>query len=249
MVFGIKDFDLARSAVRPRAKRVGVCYPSPATFSLGVYLTNTWCWFVLECSDFWYTLGVENFNFEIFDQVPEELVEQVDKLLEADESNNRVRSTDSLSEYSKERYFTPQDRFKYVVALNKDEVVGIILLFKKEIDFKSKKILLGGIGGVGTKAEYRDKGIATKMLSMVGEILQEVGCDVGFLDADIEDPKLVKIYGRIGYVILGRDTIFSGKSGKKYFSPDGMIAPVNSQELFEEVLKAKEPFNIGQGVW
>lgn len=82
---------------------------------------------------------MESFSFKVFDQIPEDLIEQVDKLLEADESNNRIRKTDSLSEYSKERYFTPQDRFKYILALNKDEVIGIILLFKREIEFEGKR--------------------------------------------------------------------------------------------------------------
>lgn len=109
--------------------------------------------------------------------------------------------------------------------------------------------MLGGIGGVGTKTEYRGKGIATKMLDLVEGILKDAGCGIGFLDADINDPKLVKIYGRIGYVVLGRDTTFFGKSGKRYTTPDGMIAPINSQEIFQEVLSDNKPFDIGTGIW
>lgn len=189
------------------------------------------------------------FDFKVFDEIPEKLVEQVDRLLEADESNNRIKDTSTLSEYSKEHYCSAKDRFKYIVVLNSDQVVGIILFFKREIDFKGRKILVGGIGGVGTKTEYRGQGIATKMLSMVNRTLKEAGCVVGFLDTDFDNSMLIKIYSRIGFTALGRAFTYLGKSGKRHFSNEGMIAPINSQQIYDEVLKDKGPFDIGRGAW
>jgi predicted acetyltransferase len=192
---------------------------------------------------------MDEFKFKVFDEVPPELVEQVDKLLEEDGSNNRIQNTQSLKEYSKERYCSEGDRFKYIIVLDQNKVIGIILVLKREINFKGQKILVGGISGVGTKEEYRGQGIATKMLSMVGDILKEAGCDMAFLNTDIDDPVLVKIYQRIGFVLLGRSHTYTGRSGKRYFDNDGMIAPINSQEKFEEVLKDSKPFDLGHGVW
>lgn len=188
-------------------------------------------------------------SFKVFDRISENLIEQVDKLLEADGSNNRIKDTSSLSDYSKEHYCSADDQFKYIVVLNKDEVVGIILFFKREVNFKGQKILLGGIGGVGTKESYRGKGIATKMLSMAHGILKDAGCDIALLDTDLKDQMLVKIYNRIGFTVLGRAFTYLGKSGKRYFWDDGMIAPINSRQVFEEVLEDSEPFDIGRGAW
>src|SRR5688572_11836160 len=109
---------------------------------------------------------MDQFEFKVFDKVPEELVQQVDKLLEEDGSNNRIQNTQSLKEYSKERYCSEGDRFKYIIVLDKDKVIGIIIILKREISFKGEKIVVGGISGVGTKEEYRGRGIATKMLNL-----------------------------------------------------------------------------------
>ncbi len=199
---------------------------------------------------------VKKFDIKVFDLVPDYLIDQVDDLLEDNESNNRINDNRLLSNYSKERYSSKKDRIKYIVTLDKQsfpsdkqKVVGIVIVFKREIRFKDRLIQLGGIGGVGTKMEYRGKGIATNMLKVAKRLLEEVVCDVAYLDTDINDPVMLKLYGKIEFIILGRNHTYLGKSGKRYYENDGMIAPIKSQEIFSEIMDDNKPFNIGQGNW
>lgn len=193
--------------------------------------------------------AARKFDIKVFDCVPERLVEQVDGLLEHIGSNNRARNYQSLSDYSKEHFTNKSDRLKYVLAFDKQIAVGIIILFKRKIMFHGKNIELGGIGGVGTKKEYRGKGIATEMLDLSMKALAEANCDIACLGTNIDNPVLLKIYGRLGFVLLPQAYTYLGTSGKRYYENDGLIAPIHSQELFQEILKSNEPLDIGSGNW
>jgi ribosomal protein S18 acetylase RimI-like enzyme len=118
------------------------------------------------------------------------------------------------------------------------------------IDHYGKQIVVGGLGGVGVQKEFRGRGISTQMLAKAREILDQSDCDIAFLGTDLNDPQMLKIYGRIGFVPLNKAFRYVGRSGKLYEDKEsGMIAPIHSQKLFEEILKSKEPFNIGVGTW
>ena len=190
-----------------------------------------------------------NFRIKVFDEIPENIVGQVDRLLESNGSNNRISEDAPRANESRERFINKKDRIKYILTFDKDQVVGIIIIFKREIKFKGEKLIVGGIGAVGTKKEYRGKGIATKMLRIAREELEKATCDIATLGTDITDPVMVKMYGKIGFVPLGRNHVYLGMSGKSYTSNDLMIAPIKSKEKFQEVLTDKSPFNLGQGLW
>jgi ribosomal protein S18 acetylase RimI-like enzyme len=192
----------------------------------------------------------EQVGIKVFDVIPDNLVTQVDQLLEENESNNRVMNEESLSAWSKERFDNRKDRFKYIVAITNQMVVGIIILWKRTVQYHGKPIVVGGLGGVGVQKEYRGRGIATSMLTTAKETLDLSDCDVAFLGTDIHDPQMLKIYGRIGFVPLNKAFSYEGKSGEHYEdATSGMIAPIHSHELYNEILKDTEPFNIGIGTW
>lgn len=191
----------------------------------------------------------DRFDIHIFDSIPDHLVQDVDQLLEANESNNRIRDERHLSDYSKERFDNKKDRMKYIVTLDHQKVVGIIILLKREITFHGKRIVLGGIGGVGTKNEYRRQGIATAMLHRAKEQLEKAQCEIAFLCTDIHDPVMLKLYGSIGFVSLNRTHTYVGRSGKNYIADDAMIAPMHSQATCKEVLEDNRPFDIGMSTW
>ncbi|HSW48459.1 MAG TPA: GNAT family N-acetyltransferase [Candidatus Saccharimonadales bacterium] len=188
-------------------------------------------------------------EIKILQTIPDSLVSQVDQLLKDNESNNRIQDETTLSGYSKERFDNKNDRWKYIVAINGEEVIGIIIIFKREIENNNKKISLGGLGGVGTKKEYRGMGIASGMLREASNILNKSGCDIAYLDTDINDLVLLKIYGKLGFVKLNKTHTYLGKSGKKYSANDGMIAPIGSKEVFDEILSDKNPFNLCGSNW
>jgi len=192
----------------------------------------------------------EAVEIKVFDMVPDILIAQVDQLLEKNGSNNRIKNEVSLSAWSKERFINKNDRFKYIVALIYNKVVGIIILWKRTIQYYGKPIIVGGLGGVGVQKEYRGRGIATSMLTHAKQTLDFSDSDVAFLGTDINDPQMLKIYGRIGFVPLKKAFTYIGKSGKHYKDPTaGMIAPIHSQKLYKEILKGVEPFHIGIGTW
>ena len=192
----------------------------------------------------------EQIDITVFDIIPDNLVSQVDQLLEENGSNNRIKNEESLSAYSKERFDNRKDRFKYIVAITNQLVVGIIILWKRTTQYHGKPIVVGGLGGVGVKKEYRGRGIATNMLALTRETLDLSECDVAFLGTDVHDPQMLKIYGRIGFVPLNKAFTYTGKSGEHYEDAEaGMIAPIHSQKLYTEILKDKEPLNIGIGTW
>lgn len=189
-------------------------------------------------------------DIKVLDEVPENLIAQVDRLLEENDSNNRIKNEESLGAWSKERFPNQKDRYKYVVAIIDQEVVGTTIIFKRTLQYKGKPIILGGLGAVGVRKEYRGKGIGTQMLSMARKTLNDSDADIAFLGTDIQDPQMLKIYGRIGFVPLNRPFAYIGKSGKRYEDlTAGMIAPIHSQELFNQILKDTEPFYIGLGTW
>ncbi|HUQ84860.1 MAG TPA: GNAT family N-acetyltransferase [Candidatus Limnocylindrales bacterium] len=191
----------------------------------------------------------KNFELKVFDSIPEKFVDQVDKLLENNESNNRINDQNTLSEYSKENFNNQKDRINYIAAFTVKEVIGIVIVFKRKIEFKDKKIILGGLGGVGTKKEYRGRGIASSMLKLAQKILRESDSDVAYLDTDIKDPVMLKMYGRLGFELLNRSHTYKGKSGKKYFANNGMIAPINSLDIFNEIMNEDKPFDLGGSNW
>jgi len=135
----------------------------------------------------------------------------------------------------------------WILAFEADEIIGRVLLHKREITFGRKKINLGGIGGVCTRKDKRNQGLASNMLREAIGILMEWGCDIAYLCADIE--KSGSLYSRAGFVPLQKPYSFYGRSGKLHEQRNGMIAPLNSREIFEEVLHAREIFHIGPGNW
>lgn len=194
--------------------------------------------------------NLEQVDIKVFNVVPENLATQADQLLRENGSNNRIKDETSPSEWSRERFVNKKDRFKYIIALINAKVVGIIILWKRTIQYHEKPIVVGGLGGVGVQKKHRGKGIATNMLTLARETLNRSDCDIAFLGTNIDDSQLLKIFARIGFVPLKKTFSYIGRSGKLYKDPtSGMIAPIHSQELYNKILKDTEPFHIGIGTW
>jgi predicted acetyltransferase len=135
----------------------------------------------------------------------------------------------------------------YILAYENKKMVGALNLLLREITYKDKKILLGGIGGVAVIHEHRGKGIASKLLDIGLEELKEQGCDIAFLSTNInEHPTL---YTRSGFRAINRTHKVTGKSGEEYVGYGGMIAPLKSEDIYEEILNNSEIFDIQGQDW
>lgn len=139
--------------------------------------------------------------------------------------------------------------FGYLLALREEHVVGRVRLYQREINHDGIRVLLGGIGFVATIPELRGLGVATSLLRMGMEQLASEGCEVGFLCARIQDPHRVRLYGQLGFVILGKDYAYYGRSGMRYVRNDGMIAPITSPDKFNRILRSAAPLDLGIGNW
>ncbi|MFS8131303.1 MAG: GNAT family N-acetyltransferase [Candidatus Dojkabacteria bacterium] len=136
--------------------------------------------------------------------------------------------------------------FGYVIAED-SKPLGAINLLKRKINYEGKEIILGGLGGVCTHKEHRKKGIGTQMLKEAMIQLKKEGCDIAFLNTDLDE--LSDFYGKVGFVPLNRDYKATGKSGKEYTDKGGMIAPLNSVELFNLVKETASVFDIEGNDW
>jgi predicted N-acetyltransferase YhbS len=146
-----------------------------------------------------------------------------------------------------DRFCSAADTIGYVLALSRDMVIGGVQLSRRQIDFHGQAIQLGGLGGVATLPEWRRRGVASAVVAAAMEELGRRGCDIAYLCTDIAN--LGGLYGRAGFVPLGRVHTYLGASGVRYRDEDGMIAPVNSPALFAAVLADTVPFDIGRGNW
>lgn len=144
-------------------------------------------------------------------------------------------------------FCSKKNEIGYVVALENNLLIGVVVVLKRNLVFNQNKIVLGGIGGVSVKVEKRRKGIATELLEKGMKILKQSKCDLAYLCTDIN--KLKNLYAKVSFVPLNRAHTFLGRSGKRYTEHDAMIAPVDSSEKFQAVLTDNKPFYIGVGNW
>ena len=150
-------------------------------------------------------------------------------------------------EEHEDKYCSKSDIFGYLIAYEDDELVGGVELFKRKINYSNKLILLGGFGSLWVREDKRRQGIALEVLKRGMKILKKESCDLAYLCTDIN--KLKDLYSKVGFMPLGKDYSFTGKSGKKYIEDDGMIAPVNSEKNFKQIIEDNKPLDIGLGNW
>jgi predicted acetyltransferase len=146
-----------------------------------------------------------------------------------------------------EKFCSQNDRVGYVFAMKNNEIIGAVIILKRQIKFEGTNIVLGGIGGVAVIKKYRQQGIASSLLKRALSQLKKESCDLAYLCTFIE--KLGRLYQPFGFVPLGRQYTFLDKSGNRYFEADAMIAPINSPKKFHLVLSGKEILDIGRGNW
>ncbi len=135
----------------------------------------------------------------------------------------------------------------YIIARDNKKLIGAINLYYREVNFMNYKINLGGIGYVSVIENYRRQSIATKMLEMALPILKNQGCDICLLNLDHE--YLSKLYRSFGFAPLGREYISKTPSGETLIHKSGMIAPLNSQKIFEVLLNSKNILDLDGQSW
>jgi predicted N-acetyltransferase YhbS len=149
----------------------------------------------------------------------------------------------------RDRFCNMGDSIKWIVALDASEVVGLTVAYQRVVDLNGTPLSLGGIGDVCVDPAYRRQGLASRLVQEAMRALDAAGCDVAYLCAVLYKPHLTELYGRAGFVRIPQGHTFLGASGTRYTDHDGMVAPLRSRERFEEIVRQREPFDIGQGNW
>lgn len=137
----------------------------------------------------------------------------------------------------------------HIPAFADDKVIGYVAILKRTIIFENHSILLGGIGGVCTLPDMRNRGIASELLTEGMKQLHILGCDIAYLCTNIHYPLHVYLYNKFGFVLYGKPHTYTGKSGKKYIDHDAMLAPIQSPESFELIMNSSNILDIGKGNW
>lgn len=138
-------------------------------------------------------------------------------------------------------YFATPDLL--VIGYYKNNIAGLVEIFFREINFAGKTISMGGIGGMVVDKKLRRRGFATQILKAAMKEMKTRKTNISMLCTDIK--KLSGLYGKVGFVPLGRPYYFINKKGKEEKDEAGMIAPISSEKIFEEILNSKEKINVG----
>ena len=183
-------------------------------------------------------------RLEIFPELTEDLAESVKLFIAENFYAEGERTPELLKEEVEKFYSQPK---AWLLAFEKDQIIGTTGLHQRKIQFNNKDIVLGGIGNVCVRKDQRRQGTAAQMLKEAVKTLKGWGCDVAYLCADIKESG--DLYTKVGFVPLNRPYTFHGQSGKLYEDINGMIAPIKSPSVFEEILRSEEKLHLGPGNW
>ena len=122
------------------------------------------------------------------------------------------------------------------------------MVYRRQIKLAGESVSLGGIGAVRVAVAYRKQGVAGRMMDMAMTELRQLNCDLVFLSTNI-DSFLADFYKKYGFQVYTNTVIFRGKSGQLYQIGNGMLAPINSPQVFNKVFNSKESLDLGIGSW
>lgn len=184
-------------------------------------------------------MEIKTYNFPL----EGELKKRVENLL----SENFPVKEPEIAKWSKNTHYS--NPVEYILYFDEDKLIGAQNIFLREIEFEGQKVLIGGLGGLCVNEAYRGKGIAQKLLSSAMEEMRKLNCDIGMLFTDVTNPRFQKLYGKFGFVVLGREYSLTDKNGQVQKDTSCMIAPINSEEKFNLILNSKQTPHIGAGEW
>lgn len=183
-------------------------------------------------------------KIKYFQKLSDNMAASVDQFIAQNFYAEGERTQKLLAEEEGKFYSQPK---AWLLVFEKDHIIGTTALHQRKIQFDNKDIVLGGIGRVCTRKDRRRQGIANQMLKEAVKTLRKWDCDIAFLCANVKESGDLYTHG--GFVPLNKPYTYYGRSGKLYEKSNGMLAPVNSYEIFEEVLHSAQKLHLGSGNW
>ncbi len=183
-------------------------------------------------------------RLEFFPELTENLAEIVYQFIAENFYPEGERTPKLLAEEEEKFYSRPK---AWLLAFEEEQLIGTTALHQRNIQFDNKNIVLGGVGRVCTRKDRRRRGVANQMLKEAVRTLRKWDCDMAFLCANVKESG--NLYAQVGFVPLNKPYTYSGRSGKLVEESNGMIAPLSSFEIFEEVLHSTQKLHMGSGNW
>lgn len=140
------------------------------------------------------------------------------------------------------------ESFVRVLAYSKDELVGHLRLFRRNVEFDGRKVVLGGAEGACVTRRMRGRGIATAMMRKGLAVLKRRKCDVACLNADLSK-NIYKLYEKLGFRLMDRKISFEDIHRKIRYDSGTMFIPICSKEMYNHIMNSDEIFHYGKGYW
>ena len=141
------------------------------------------------------------------------------------------------------------ESFARILAYSGDELVGHLLLHKRDIEFDGRGVVGGAVGACVVEP-MRGRGIATKMMKEGLEVLRVQDCDVACLNADpVNRRTAFELYKRLGFELMERKISFEDIHGRIRYDTGTMFVPLRSKELFNHIMDSDKTFHYGKGYW
>ncbi|MCK4477205.1 GNAT family N-acetyltransferase [Candidatus Bathyarchaeota archaeon] len=142
------------------------------------------------------------------------------------------------------------ESFARILAYNNNELVGHLILHKRDMKFDGRKVVLGGVVGACVTEHMRGRGIATKMMKKGLEVLRKQKCDVACLNADpVKRKTAYRLYQRLGFKLMKRKISFEDIHGNIRYDTGTMFILLRSKEIFNHIMNSNKTFHYGKGYW
>jgi GNAT superfamily N-acetyltransferase len=137
-----------------------------------------------------------------------------------------------------------------VLAYEDVALVGCAQVFRRFVDYRGSRIDLGGFGGVCTRADRRRQGIGTRVCLAAMSYLRERRCEIAFLAVGTSTGTH-RFYEPFGFRLLARPFVYANSQGLLKQADGGMIAPLCSPDVYEQVMKGETAFALTpeRGYW
>lgn len=146
-------------------------------------------------------------------------------------------------EIDEDFYTSPLAR---VLLCENGDLVSCAGVRVREIEYRGRKVMLGGIGGVCTCEDMRRKGYSTRVCTAALDYLHQAGCDVVFLSTSEMGRTL---YEKLGFQAMPAGFSWENIHGQVKTGTDGMLAPLCSPELADEIVHGDTILHVGKGYW
>lgn len=183
-------------------------------------------------------------ELKFFPKLTDKLIVSVDQFISENFYAEGERTPKLLADEEEKFFSQPK---AWLLAFEDEQIIGTTALHQRKIQFNKNDIILGGIGRVCTHKDRRRQGIASLMLKEAMKTLRKWECDMAFLCANVKESG--SLYAQVGFVPLKRPYTYSGRSGQLYEEHNGMIAPINSYDIYEEVFQSTQKLHLGPGNW